>query len=233
MADTQYITANNLKDSSRQTKGIILAVGVPAAVVFIALFPQIWFFALLLVFVPFLNFGTTEEFGAKGEDATLEILKQLPDSYTLFNQVKVPNEESRDGTTELDFIVVGPNGVFAVEVKHNNSTIYGNETAKEWRVLKIGRGGTPYTKIIRNPVKQVKKQIWALSSFLKAKKHKVWVEGMVFLSNPNSRLEFEGESSIPIIQQNGLVEHIQNCKPRYIPSDIQRVIRNIAEIKKG
>lgn len=233
MADTQYIRPNKLKKQTPLRLG--LAIGLSAAAVILFAAGAVLAAGLVLLIVPFVFFmdlGTIAEEGAKGEDATMEILSRLPDSYTIFNQTNIPNKESRTGLFELDFIVVGPNGVFVVEVKHNNSTIYGKEEAREWTVLKMGKGGTPYIKAMRNPIKQAKKQVWALSGFLREKNHRAWIEGIVFFSNPASSLEIEEKPTFPVIHCDGLVEYIQSYRPKHPPKDLPGIVRDIQALRQ-
>lgn len=145
----------------------------------------------------------------------------------------VPNKGSRTGNTEVDFVVVGPNGVFIIEVKNNNSQIVGSEEELEWVVHKVGRKGTPYTASMRNPVKQVKSQICALNNFTKERGYKVWIEGVVFFSNPNSSLAFKGKPSVPILQYSGLTDYILSHKPKYAPANLDKVVQDLVAIKQS
>lgn len=69
--------------------------------------------------------------GAVGEDIALKILSRLSETFTIYNQVDISNTESKIGFNKGDLIVVGPNAVFVIEVKHNNSQIVGSENEKE------------------------------------------------------------------------------------------------------
>lgn len=154
MANTQHITENRLTAEANNARKNMLLYGTPVTIALCFAFPSIswWFLGVLLIL--FLNAGAVKRAGAKGEDATLAMLSTLPTSYTILNQVRVPNSKSRTGYTELDFVVMGPNGVFVIEVKNNNSRIVGAEDQTSWKVRKIGRKGTPYTATMRNPIKQ-------------------------------------------------------------------------------
>jgi hypothetical protein len=89
----------------------------------------------------------------------LAVLSGLPTEYILFNQIRLPDERSKTGFREADFVVVGPNGVFIIENKDFRGWIQGDGNSSNWEVHKVGRGGTPYIKSCRNPVRQV--QTWA------------------------------------------------------------------------
>ena len=93
--------------------------------------------------------------GAEGEERTLRQLKTLPSAYTLFNQLDIPSAPSRTGAMEADLVVVGPNGVFVIEVKHNNGTIFGDNASPQWPVAKVGPRGGAYQSAMRNPIRQL------------------------------------------------------------------------------
>lgn len=99
----------------------------------------------------------------------IERLSQLPDTFTVYNQVYIPNVKSRTGFNEADVIVVGPNAVFVIEVKHNSGSITGADSDREWQIKKASRGGIVYGKTMRNPISQVKRLVWLLAGELKAK----------------------------------------------------------------
>jgi len=231
MANTQYVTANRLSADASDSRKKVLMFGAPVVLVLCAVFPGLWWWFLAALLILFLNAGSIKRAGADGEDSTFKILSTLPDSYTIFNQIMLPNKESKSGHTELDFLVVGANGVFVVEVKNNNSRIVGSEEEREWTIHKIGRRGTPYTSSMRNPIKQIKGQIWVLNNFAKERGHKIWIEGVVFFSNPNSRLELRGNASIPIFQHSGLTNHIQSYRPKYEPQNLDKFVMDLALIK--
>lgn len=127
--------------------------------------------------------------------------------------------------------MVGPSGVFIIEVKNNNSKIIGTENDREWMVHKVGRGGTSYTASMRNPIKQLKSQIWALGRFTKERGHKAWIEGILFFSNPDSSFEFRGEPSVPIFHNAGLIDYILNYKSKNAISNPEKIVQDLAAIK--
>jgi len=231
MANTQYVTANRLTAEAGDSRKKVLLIGAPLALVLCAIFPSLWWWFLAVLLIVFLNAGSIKRAGADGEDSTLSILSTLPDSYTILNQCMLPNKDSKSGHIELDFIVVGPNGVFVIEVKNNNSRIVGSEEENKWEIHKVGRKGTPYTSSMRNPIKQIKGQIWVLNNFAKERGHRIWIEGIVFFSNPNCNLEFSGTPTIPIYQYSGLTDHIQSYKPRYEPKNLDKFVLDLALVK--
>ena len=61
----------------------------------------------------------------------------------------------------------------------------GSEGAREWTKYHVSDGGNTYEKIIKNPIKQVKRQIYILKSYLSALGITTWINGYVFPLNGN------------------------------------------------
>lgn len=230
LADTRYIKRNRLAAEARRSRMYAAGGGLPAVLVAVLFFPHLWWWFIGVLAILILNVGSIKRAGAQGEDATLKMLTKLPDSYIILNQLLIPARGARSGLSELDFVVVGPNGLFVVEVKNNNSRIVGSEEEREWTIHKVGRRGNPYRSKMKNPVKQVKGQVWALSNLLKERRHKAWVEGVVFFSHPDSSVELHGDASVPLLQHRGLAEHILNHDPKFPPRNPERIARELASL---
>ncbi len=54
--------------------------------------------------------------GQQGEELVLESLKTLPDNYSIFYDVKFYKKRGN-----MDFVVMGPTGIFAIEVKNRRT----------------------------------------------------------------------------------------------------------------
>lgn len=232
MANTQHVIANRLTNEAKQSRKQVLIIGGPFVAILCILFPVVSWWFLIAFLIVFLNAGTIKRAGARGEDSTLDVLAALPDSYVILNQIELPNPESKKGFTELDFIVIGSNGVFVIEVKNNNSRVVGTEEEKEWTIYKIGRKGTPYTSSMRNPIKQVKGQIWILSKYLKERGHKAWIDGVVYFSNPNIDVEFLGAPSVPIFHNGGLTNYIQSYRPKFPVKNADKIVHSLLSLRK-
>lgn len=87
--------------------------------------------------------------------------------------------------TEFDNIIINKNGLFIIEVKNYSGRLEGSEGAREWTKYHVSDGGNTYEKIIKNPIKQVKRQIYILKSYLSALGITTWINGYVFLLNGN------------------------------------------------
>lgn len=142
------------------------------------------------------------------------MLSQLPDDYTVLNQIVIPPVPPQKNPAEIDFIVIGPNGVFIVEVKNNRGRIHVSEDAPTWEVEKIGRRGTAYGTTIRNPLRQLGRQTYMLKNFLRQAKYNVWIEGLVYFSHPEVDLHVQGSRGATVLQGEGLSAHILGHTPR-------------------
>ena len=102
--------------------------------------------------------------GVSGEKNAVHILeKALPDHYYCVTNVQVSYENRHN---ELDAVVVGPTGIYIVEVKNVSGRICGSYTDKQFLQDKGKR-----SKEMDNPVYQVKMHADILSRFLKAQEH--------------------------------------------------------------
>lgn len=93
--------------------------------------------------------------------------------------------------TELDYVVINNNGIFIFEVKNFSGKLVGNEDDQYWNKCKISSGNKEYIKEIRNPIKQLKREIYLLKEYLKYYGVDLWIEGYVLFVNMNSPVESE------------------------------------------
>ncbi|MDV6315748.1 nuclease-related domain-containing protein [Idiomarina sp. HP20-50] len=233
MADTQYITTNRLSQEVNQTRLWVAIIGAPVAGFFMYQLPNLWWIIGLIYLFAIIGAASTKRSGARGELKTLKLLKKLPDNYVLFNQVDVPNPRAKRGFTELDLIVVGPNGVFVVEVKNNNSKVTGDEQVAHWTAHKVGRKGGRYTAKVRNPIKQLKKQVHVLAEHLKRNRASTWIDGVVFFSHRGARVKLTSPPSVPVLERKGLVEYILSYTPKRAPSNIETVVQQLVALKQA
>lgn len=167
--------------------------------------------------------------GLEGEKKTSELLRVLPDSYYCFQNLKIRHG---DGVSEIDAAVVGPTGVFVIETKNLNGNIVGNYANRDWVQHKVGRRGTPYSKVFHSPVKQVGTQVHRLAGFLKDNRTGVYVESAVFFTNPAAMLQLSGvPSKTPVFSQSAgdalkLITFIADRETKLTETEV----RNIAKL---
>jgi len=136
----------------------------------------------------------------KAEDTVYNLLaKRLPKEYTIYRSLSL-------GFGDVDLIVVGPKGIFVIEVKSNRGTIYLNESGRI--VVKDGDTATMQYR------RQVISESNRLKRFLDAEtgsKNFVFpvlafpfatVMRDTYLTNPHDRYK------VPILGLNGLVDYI-------------------------
>ncbi len=247
MANAQYLTENRLTIEAdnghreAQKDWIIQKslFGIPVSFVLFIMFPEAWliwlFFGAILMSLPCGESGSVSKkrSGAKGEDMTLNLLLSLPDSYTIFNQVNVPNKKSRTGNTEVDLLVVGPNGAFVIEVKNKSGCMEGSERDKMWNVHKFNKRGYWISSgTMENPIEQLNRQIWTLRKFTREQGYKIWFDGVVFLSNIESSINRIGDFSIPVLHYAGLTDYILNYKPKCPPRNLDKITQDLVTIKQ-
>lgn len=238
MANTRNITKNKLtieaKNMRKKKRRVILAIGAIFAL--IAGFYLHLYAGVAVTIIAFLIALSRRKCaiitsGAKGEDIAVKLLKKLPDSFHLLNQVDIPNKESSTGYNEADLIIVGDQAVFVIEVKHNKGRIDLDEQARDWSVVKTGRGGTDYTKTMRNPIAQVNKLIWLLSNHMKQKKVRSWIQGVILFTHDDIKLIRRADTSVPVLQKHEVIDYITQYQNSHKEFNKENVVKVIAGLK--
>ena len=168
--------------------------------------------------------------GIMGEEAANGCVKMLPDSYTAFRNLTVFYEGRK---SELDFLIVGPTGLFVVEVKNLNGSVRGRIDDKNWVLHKVGRGGTPYSKTFYNPVKQVNTHVYRTANCLRRNGVQEYVSAAVYFSNADSPVSVVGaDPKTPVFSaEDGgarkMLEHIVRNDRRLTQEDCKRIVARI------
>lgn len=155
---------------------------------------------IMIIFVIFLSYLISSSFssshnqssfedaqkkaGRYGERVAIHLIQEiLNEKDVLLTNVKISFE---DRETELDDVIINNRGVFIIEVKNYSGTLSGDEDDFEWIKNKETEAGIFYHKMVKNPIKQVKRQISILSQYLRENGVFIWVEGYTFLVENNS-----------------------------------------------
>lgn len=127
--------------------------------------------------------------GRQGEWLASRVIKEiLNEKDILLTNVKV----SFDGKdAELDNVIINNRGVFVIEVKNYKGRLIGTENDFKWIKIKYTKAGNCYHTLVRNPIKQVGRQVYILSGCLKEHGINLWIEGYVFFVEGNSPIESE------------------------------------------
>lgn len=156
--------------------------------------------------------------GRQGENYVCDLICQvLKEKDLLFSNVSIEIEGKR---TELDHIIVNNRGIFIIEVKNYSGSLMGTDNDYEWVKTKISSSGNSYTKIVKNPIKQVNRQVYLLAQFLKYYGVDVWVEGYTFFVQGNSPVHckqvLESAQVINHVIHNGVNRNLTNAKVQEI-----------------
>lgn len=158
---------------------LIFMIAIPLVLMILI----IWFFICLHKIYR----DPRKQAGIKGEQIVTDLIEDiLSDNDILLTNVEVETDEME---TELDNVIINENGVFIIEVKNYSGRLYGKENDSCWTRNKISRAGTEYINSTRNPIRQVKRQIYLLSKYLKANGIYVQIKGYVYFVNHNSPIK--------------------------------------------
>ena len=127
--------------------------------------------------------------GLEGQRELVRTLSVLDDAYYLVNNLALPGRGD-----DVDHLVVGPNGVFALETKHYSGRIYCRDG--QWYQVKTSRGGVSQPeKPVRDPARQLKRNVDYLRVCIKrtdpelSRQTRLWIEGIVVFSHPRVSLD--------------------------------------------
>jgi hypothetical protein len=156
--------------------------------------------------------------GLRGQRFLAKVLIPLDDGYYLINSLKLPGRSD-----DVDHMVIGPNGVFALEAKHHRGRIFWRDG--QWYQSKISRRGVPQPETpIRDPTRQLKRNIDYLRSCINgtdlelSRRTRLWIEGAVVFTHPAVSLDLPEEVldrlPFPVLRARDLPAFILGHKPR-------------------
>ena len=157
------------------------------------------------------------------------ILSQLPDEYTVLNDLVFRTEK---GTTQIDHVVVSKYGVFAIETKNYRGEIYGDDNRQEWTQLIVTevtyakKCWKTYTYVTKNhfynPVKQSIGHALRIKEILSAFPHVKIVPIVVFAGDA---VLSKVESRYHVVYEENLLDVIDGYKTTYLTdNDVQAVL---------
>jgi hypothetical protein len=120
--------------------------------------------------------------GQKGEELTTDVIRQVLDgNWTLFRNIVLPGRNRAD----LDIVLVGPPGVWVLEVK-NLVGQYRN-IGEQWEY----RAGRRWHRAMANPSRQARSNAIRLAEFLRADGIRQWITAAVVWANQESPVAVE------------------------------------------
>jgi hypothetical protein len=175
--------------------------------------------------------------GLRGQNRTSEILAALSDDYYLLNNLKLPGRAD-----DVDHLVIGPNGIFALETKNHRGRIYCRNG--QWYQAKVSRQGRPQPEEpIRDPTQQLKRNVDYLRSCINctdpglSHRTRLWIEGAAVFTHPDVRIELPSQVRdglpFPAIHARDLPAYIAAHVPRYpySRSDVKRIVSMFAHLQ--
>lgn len=149
--------------------------------------------------------------GVEGEVNALERLKRLPDEFTLFNRVKLPDGQLPNGWRELDFVVVGPTGLWVVEVKNTPGHVYVQPGERHWPLARRGCcGSQPNWNAVQNPIPQARAQVESLKRWLLQNGIASKPKPVICLAHAEVAVDNADASPVPVLVRDQLAEWISS-----------------------
>lgn len=138
--------------------------------------------------------------GQEGEDNVVQLIAQALDgTWHLFRNLTIPGRNKGD----LDLVLVGPPGVWALEVKNFRGEYRNNGEIWEWK------NGKNWKTASANPSRQAQNNALRLKNFLKADQVNVFVNSVIVWANAESQLTVENPS-VAIWRYDGLLDELGN-----------------------
>jgi hypothetical protein len=169
------------------------------------------------------------EGGVRGEqEAATQLGRKLDDAWTLIKGYRNPRGE-------IDYLLLGPGGVFAIEVKYVNGTF--SITRDRWRYVKFDRYGNAVAEGVvedggrrhRPPNIQLTEPVRLLEDFLTKFGQPVRLDPVVLLNHPNARIaRCDDDLGVRVLTSTDRLARLARGSDARIPAarltEIQRLI---------
>lgn len=170
----------------------------------------------------------------KGELGEYKIdiqLSQLSKDYMYLSDLLIKNPKSSTGYSQIDHIIITPYGLFVIETKNYQGTIYGGKNKKTWLINGKFK--------MMNPLMQNYGHIQALKNFIEDKYQQYFISLVSF----TKRCTFKIEEELRKINSNELVIYdveltqfinrkvavlkLQYKKPIFLKNDIETIYNSL------
>jgi len=227
----EIFVSNYLSDRIKQEQnslkkyGKIAIILISIAVLSIPLYQYVPFlifvFIASLAFIGFKvnNYCSTINIlrtGLQGEIALQQTLRSLPDDFTALYNLPINN------SGDIDCVLVGPKGVFAIETKNHKGTIIYSEDS--WEQIKVGQGGSEYRGNLTNPGKQLLTNMHKLKSFLVKHNINVWIQPVLVFTNHETDIVLKKDPSPIIICKVEDIFNVINNSDKNLPPKLVDII---------
>ncbi len=233
---------SQVADHSRRRRQRLI-VGVPLALGVVAI--TAWLNPLLAVpvagvlamalFFASLTGGSTVDpghlIGIEGEVRTLKALSLLDDRFTVFNRLRLPDPTLPNGQRELDFVVLGPTGLWIIEVKNLPGLVIVQPDSDRWPIqIRAGCGSAPGRRQMDNPLRQLHAQTTALERWLLMQGLPSGpVNGLVCFARPGVGLQAERLDHLPIVLVETLKTRLEESE-QTMPKASGHLARQLAKL---
>lgn len=144
-------------------------------------FVVVFFITLIVLVIGSAILSTPKVKGIIGEKRVAKKLARLAKKYDgkVINDVIIPGDN--DKTSQIDHVLIVPQGIFVIETKNYSGRIYGNDYDQNWtQVLAYGK----VKNKLYNPLKQNATHLYRLKELLNKK---VRMESVVVIVSGNTK----------------------------------------------
>lgn len=182
---------------------------------------------LVLLFAAKKCFFSSKNIGKLGERRVARKLRRLPKDYITINDILLT---SKDGTTQIDHIVISPFGLFVIETKNYKGWIFGHENSEEWKQSLLGEkkiwGWSSEQHKFRNPIRQNYAHTQAVQTLLTDIGHYKIIPIVVFSNRADLNITTPNHI---VINRNNLNSTIRSFQtPCINHEDIHKIIAKIS-----
>lgn len=177
-------------------------------------------------------YRSPQQKGKRGEKRVAALLKKLSDDYYIINNAVFL---TKNGTTQVDHVVVSKYGVFAIETKNYKGEIYGDDTREEWTQVIVTnvtyqrKWWKTYTYVTKNqmynPVKQASGHAFRIKKILEDYNNLPVVPILVFVGSADIS---HVNSDKHVIYSEQLLSVIESYQNVYLSdADVQSVLHSL------
>lgn len=182
------------------------------------------------------DIGTLEA-GIEGEEVALQTFRELNDTYKILHGIPIYLDgiKKEKPDCELDFLILGSNGIFLVENKYTSGHIEGESSDKYLQREKIDIWGQNHYDEVKNPVYQLNKiQLKNLKKFLAKRNIDIYINALAYFSHEDAIVDIENNTRVQIFQENqdDIINYIEsyNYKGKFISNNlIEKIIKVIKD----
>lgn len=161
--------------------------------------------------------------GAAGEAILPQALQSLPDSWTLVNGVPVPGSRA-----DIDHVLVGPGGIWAIEAKHHVGMV--QCVGDAWGYARTGPGGVPQAGHIGNPSAQARRAAEALEGYLRRRGVSHPVQPLVVFTHPKVELQLESPA-VPVVRAEQALALVSHNVSQIGAREAERIVAILRQLR--